>query len=473
MTDAYSTYEMADNKPQTRLRSYEMPAISSNEATYEALTTTTQQATDIYQDIQKSSDSERDLTNAMSNKTTNKKRAKKRCSIAIMLLVVFLSVLLTLGAFALTAVNYVNLSIHQSEFRKLTGQVKELAIDTERNILQILNQQNNASQDRMRFTEQVSRLERKINTRITNNISTLYSVISQLTDTVQSNISHIFNQLHNTDQYHRNLMKNLTLLGNQLHQIASENVNISVMLSDMDATIQDEIESLQTHISSLQVQIHCGAGPWYHIAHLNMSNPTEQCPSVWREYNIGVRACGRPNSVGESCPATLYTSDRQYSRVCGRVIGYQYDSPDAFTDANANNVSQRYMDGVSITHGSPRNHIWSYVAGATETSLSHGHANCPCATAGAVRPPLFVGDNYYCESGNPANFFVYNQLYSNDSLWDGQQCEGTCCSGTTSPPWFSVQLPAPTIDMIEVRICGDETSRHEDTPIELLDIFVQ
>ena len=32
-------------------------------------------------------------------------------------------------------------------------------------------------------------------------------------------------------------------------------------------------------------------------------------------------------------------------------------------------------------------------------------------------------------------------LFSNDPLWDGEQCEGTCCSGTKSPPWFNVQLP--------------------------------
>lgn len=196
-----------------------------------------------------------------------------------MLLVVFLSILLTLGAFALVAVNYVNLSIHQSEFRKLSSQVNELAIDTKINISKILKEQSSANQDKMTLTEHISRLDREFNTRITNNISTLYDIISQLTDTVENNISHIFNQLHNMNQYCRMLMKNLTLLSNQLCQIATENVNLSVILSDTEATIQDEIESLQMHISNLQVQIHCGAGPWYLVAHLNMSNPTEQCPS--------------------------------------------------------------------------------------------------------------------------------------------------------------------------------------------------
>ena len=83
-----------------------------------------------------------------------------------------------------------------------------------------------------------------------------------------------------------------------------------------------------------------------------------------------------------------------------------------------------------------------------------------------------IADNYYCESGNPTNVIPY-ELYPSDPLWDGQQCEGTCCSGTKSPPWFSVQLPTLTADRIEVRICADEPTNNEDTPIQQLEIYVQ
>ena len=68
---------------------------------------------------------------------------------------------------------------------------------------------------------------------------------------------------------------------------------------------------------------------------------------------------------------------------------------------------------------------------------------------------------------------MHNQIFNNDPLWDGQQCEGTCCTGTNSPPWFSVQLPAPTTDTIEVSICADEGTYNEDTPVQLLEIYVQ
>ena len=73
------------------------------------------------------------------------------------------------------------------------------------------------------------------------------------------------------------------------------------------------------------------------------------------------------------------------------------------------------------------------------------------------------------------HFTLQGQVFLNDTLWDGEQCshEGTCCTGTNTPPWFSVNLNSPTSDDIEVRIMGSESTANEDTPIELLEIYVQ
>ena len=63
---------------------------------------------------------------------------------------------------------------------------------------------------------------------------------------------------------------------------------------------------------------------------------------------------------------------------------------------------------------------------------------------------------------------------SNDPLWDGKNCEGTCCSNGKSPPWFSVELSSQTTEDIEARICADEHSDdNEDVFIELLEIYIQ
>ena len=113
------------------------------------------------------------------------------------------------------------------------------------------------------------------------------------------------------------------------------------------------------------------------------------------------------------------------------------------------------------------------MAGISEMGdVSSNH--CPCLSEQArLMPPQFIGDNYYCESGNPTDSYDDNYFFSNDKLWDGQQCEGTCCNGTNSPPWFSIRLPASTTDMIEVRICLNQRTDDEDTPVEQIDIYVQ
>jgi hypothetical protein len=128
----------------------------------------------------------------------------------------------------------------------------------------------------------------------------------------------------------------------------------------------------------------------------------------------------------------------------------------------------------------PRNHIWTFAAGASEATVANHTTNCPCANVwaadNAVPAPSFVGDNYFCESGNPGRGLGYggtNAIFEDDPLWDGEQCEGECCSNGNSPPWFNMTLPNPTSDDIEVRICGDEDTDNEDTPIQLLEIFVQ
>ena len=79
----------------------------------------------------------------------------------------------------------------------------------------------------------------------------------------------------------------------------------------------------------------CGPGQWNRVAYLNMSDPTQQCPSALREYSAnGVRACGHPANIGtDTCSSLRFASgSRQYNRVCGQVIGYQIGSTDIFAN---------------------------------------------------------------------------------------------------------------------------------------------
>ena len=277
-------------------------------------------------------------------------------------------------------------------------------------------------------------------------------------------------------QFKKDMEFTLMQLNNTLQQLKSTTTvqsNISQLHTQLDA-----VKKLAISVQAEVIRIHCGSGQWYRVAYLNMSDPSQQCPSPWRKdsYTGNINVCGRPYSSEGSCLSTSFPTIRgPYNRVCGRVIGYQLGSVDGFHQYANNDID---LDGINITHGAQRTHIWSYVAGITQsTSSSRSRSKCPCSTNNGQgsKPPSSIGDNYYCESGNPNEGYTSGHLYSNDPLWDGQQCEGTCCNinGTHSPPWFSVQLPAPTTDMIEVSICCDQGTADEDTPIALLDIYVQ
>ena len=63
--------------------------------------------------------------------------------------------------------------------------------------------------------------------------------------------------------------------------------------------------------------------------------------------------------------------------------------------------------------------------------------------------------DYYCESGLCSSQFHHKVLYSTDTLWDGQQCngnEGPCCTNPKMP-WFIKTLNETTTEDIELRMC--------------------
>ena len=66
----------------------------------------------------------------------------------------------------------------------------------------------------------------------------------------------------------------------------------------------------------------------------------------------------------------FYFPNRQYSRVCGRIIGYQFKTPAAFRRLNKT-LYGRDLDGVIISHGTQQDHIWSFAADVSEGASQH------------------------------------------------------------------------------------------------------
>ena len=139
-------------------------------------------------------------------------------------------------------------------------------------------------------------------------------------------------------------------------------------------------------------------------------------------------------------------------------------------------IEENYVDGVSLTHGSPRNHIWTFAAGLDEAGTCPQH-NCLCTNNDsrdmATPSPDFVGDDYFCATAS-SGAFVNGFFYGDDPLWDGVGCGplNSCCS-LNNPPWFYKQLPQPTTDDIEMRVCRDQVVSDESVTIDMIEIYIQ
>ena len=243
--------------------------------------------------------------------------------------------------------------------------------------------------------------------------------------------------------------------------------NISAILAD------------RTRENSTNLNTSCGGPGWRRVGYLDMTDPSQSCPSglALKNYSQGLRSCGRATS-NTGCWSTFYnTGGSQYSRVCGRVRGYQFGTTSAFYGANEQNAGFEsfYVDGVSLTHGQSgsRTHIWTFTGGLSEVYNGQiTQSYCPCVTAAAPPPPSFVGNDYFCESGLHTVWTHQYVFFPDDPLWDGRNCVSSCC-WFNNPPYFTKTLPAPTTDNMELRICSHTTAPRDDTPIDQVELFVQ
>ena len=225
----------------------------------------------------------------------------------------------------------------------------------------------------------------------------------------------------------------------------------------------------------------CGdtTGGWMRITEIDMTNLTHSCPNGLRTLTQPKRLCSI-NRNGAGCsPAHLNVHGVAYSKVCGRIIGYQQKTPDAFAPYYHNRgltIDDIYVDGISLTYGRyPRKHIWTFAAALQEVLTSYPQALCPCTninnTLNIVVPP-YVGNDYFCDTASSEKYEF--RFYPYDPLWDGNGCGplNTCCT-FNNPPWFMKQLPSATSQNIEMRLCTDRGRSDEDITFEQLDLYVQ
>ena len=241
--------------------------------------------------------------------------------------------------------------------------------------------------------------------------------------------------------------------------------------------------STGVHQVYCDMELECGGykGGWMRIADLDTSRG-DDCPIGWRKITTPNNptypskvACQSLND-NAGCFSTSFTvNGSNYYKICGKLRGYQLSTPDAFAPSggDSRSINDIYVDGVSITLGADRKHVWTYAVGVSNGRDHPFPAhNCPCSDLPGTPPPAFVKDHYYCESGNVG---IHKYLsFTNDPLWDGSDCvDNNSCCVDPSLPWFIRQFPKAQQDDIEVRICHDQGVGDEDIMVEMVQLFVQ
>jgi len=211
-------------------------------------------------------------------------------------------------------------------------------------------------------------------------------------------------------------------------------------------------------------------GGWRRIAHIDVEIGDE-CPNGWAIASYNDQNFCRTLTDVSGCSSALFsTNGASYQNICGKVRGYQKGGPSAF--AGSTEIDNVYIDGVSITRGMPREHIWTYATGLSD-DFNYPAYNCPCALIPGPSAPSFVGDNYYCESGDTGTY-QSAPYYLNDALWDGTGCfSSNCCSRSSLQPWFHQSLNSVSSDDIEVRLCDVYAFSTAATLVDQLELYIQ
>ena len=220
------------------------------------------------------------------------------------------------------------------------------------------------------------------------------------------------------------------------------------------------------HEVKCKMGLQCGGveGGWMQVVDVNMAHD-RSCPGAWRMITSPGKLCvGGVNAGCDS--AHFHTRGVCFQHICGQTKSYQKGTPDAFNAKSTKGIDEVYVDGISITLGSPRQHIWTYSGARKDDSP------CPCSPTPGHNPPTFINSFYYCESGTNSQL-NHDTFYLSDQLWDGQNCPtNSGCCAQLGMPWFYRRTPVPLSENIEIRICKDQPHNDEDVAIEEMEIYV-
>ena len=298
--------------------------------------------------------------------------------------------------------------------------------------------------------QQVQNTQRLMNTKVQNvNVSFTAlrndlsrSVYSNLMTTREALLNHITNSQAKSQGEVRRLTSKLVQFL-QVHHVFDSCASVSSSslpfpsgqynMHNLDGTYDQAYCNMTLTCGSL-------TGGWRRVAYLNLSDQENNgCPSGFEYHNS--MSCRRSSSSVGCSPVTYETNGISYSQVCGTVIAQGINTPDGFRNRK---IGQNYVDGISLTYGSPRNHLWSYPV------LHNGNCN-DCTN----EKPNFVFSNYFCFSPDCSS---------------GMVCSESGCSEN----WFYRHIEDYiTHSNIELRVCRSQSRDDEDIHLIHIEMYVQ
>ena len=159
-----------------------------------------------------------------------------------------------------------------------------------------------------------------------------------------------------------------------------------------------------THAMSNKInkyEMNATTNGWRQVVNFDMTDPNSNCPPGWQLTGYSKRSCGRVNTSRMSCDSVIFpVSGGPYNQVWGRIKAYAWGRPMAFYLTGRETIDSVYFCGVAVMHGNPRQHIWTFAAGGLE-NITYHYLSSPCDTnrIDTTLAPLFVGEDYFCESG--------------------------------------------------------------------------
>ena len=214
---------------------------------------------------------------------------------------------------------------------------------------------------------------------------------------------------------------------------------------------------------------------WITIADLDAT--VDDCPKGWTKAKANnIDVCRSPSDDAGCYSTTFKVNGEQYHKVFGMVVGYQKGTTDGFAPSTKRyGINEPYVDGVSITliTDEGRKHVWSYGCGIA-SNIDRSISNCPCSVYPGQAPPSFVGEHYYCQSGNQGSGHSTDVYYTTYPLWNGTGCDNIkddCCANV-GLPYFYREFPTVQDSDFEVRICSDGTFANEAVLVSQLALYV-